>query len=58
MSECKTCCGTGWIEHGEFGGDCAAIHGGPGRMPEAPCKERCDDCGGTGQVQDEEGSDE
>lgn len=53
MSECKTCCGSGWIEYGEFGGDCAAIHGMGGRMPDAPGRSRCDDCGGTGLVVDE-----
>jgi DnaJ-class molecular chaperone len=54
MSECQACAGSGYIEHGDFGGDCPAIHGHPGAMPEAPCKSRCDDCDGTGRVRTEE----
>lgn len=56
MSECKACHGTGRIEYGEFGFDCAAMHNG-GRMPDAPGLERCDDCEGTGQIDDEDGED-
>jgi hypothetical protein len=54
MSECQTCFGSGWIEYGDFGGDCPAIHGHPGQMPEAPGKSRCDDCEGSGRVRTEE----
>jgi hypothetical protein len=57
-TECETCGGSGRIAHGEFGGDCAAIHGMGGHMPEAPSWERCDDCEGIGHVKDEETDDE
>lgn len=53
MTHCETCHGTGRIEYGEFGFDCAAMHNG-GRMPDAPGLAPCDDCGGTGQIDDED----
>lgn len=50
---CETCHGTGRVERGEFGFDCADMHNG-GRLPDAPGYECCDDCGGTGAVEGDE----
>lgn len=55
MSECKTCHGTGRIEYGEFGFDCAAMHNG-GFVPDAPGAEPCDDCEGSGVARDKYGN--
>jgi hypothetical protein len=49
MRECETCQGSGWVEYGEFGFDCAAMHNG-GRIPDAPGRSRCDNCQGKGVV--------
>lgn len=48
MSECKTCEGSGRIEFGEFGS-----YYRDGEQYEAPGCQVCDECGGTGQVEDE-----
>lgn len=51
MSACEHCGGQGRIEVGEYGGDCAAIHGMGGRMPDPPGLEHCDACAGTGSAE-------
>jgi hypothetical protein len=51
MSTCEHCDGTGRVAVGEYGGDCAAIHGGPGRLPDPPGWEACDGCKGTGNAE-------
>ncbi len=53
MSTCEHCGGEGRIPVGEYGGDCAAIHGMGGRMPDPPGWERCEECNGTGKVEDD-----
>lgn len=52
MSECSHCEGAGRLPVGEYGGDCAAIHGMGGRVPDPPAWEPCEHCNGRGQVDD------